>query len=336
MEGVTDYNSIYTERANRKLEHLCVTRYYDKYPTGAGIADAYKQMEKELSYIEQQKSAPLVIEAYEALTAVEAKAKDFCIKGALGASVVLHIMGITEIEPLSISPKVYPEFCFGLDGEKKLALELFVTNKLYEKLVRYFDNYTGEARVRHKHFSNGALHGVRISDPNRSIGVNDSLEFSFLFTPVASYKTFGKSITTGQPFDELKPETFDEQVKCMCWKSFDNGTWEGNGRELYRAGSAKLEELIANREDLFEYLMLHGIDKKTAFDLTQDIIFGRVCRNGWNEEIRELLNHANIPEWYIHSLEKIRGLSSRMHAITMLKHFGPRVGKGQPSTSYTY
>ena len=35
-------------------------------------------------------------------------------------------------------------------------------------------------------------------------------------------------------------------------------------------------------------------------------------------------------------LDNENALSSRMHAVTMLKHFGPRVGKGQPSTSYAY
>lgn len=35
-------------------------------------------------------------------------------------------------------------------------------------------------------------------------------------------------------------------------------------------------------------------------------------------------------------LDNENALSSRMYAITMLKHFGPRVGKGQPSTSYAY
>jgi len=113
-----DFEKSYTNRTYRKLEHLCATRYYEKYPTGWDNVGTYKQMEKELSFIEQQFSAPLIIVAYEALSAVEASQKDFCLRGATGASVVLYITGITEIEPLSIRPKVYPEFCFGLDGEK--------------------------------------------------------------------------------------------------------------------------------------------------------------------------------------------------------------------------
>lgn len=324
-----DRDFTYTESAYRKLEHLCVTRYYDKYPSGFNKTGAYMQMERELSYIERQESAPLIVEAYEALTAIGARQRDFCIKGVQGASVVLYIMDIVEIEPMSVEPKVYPEFCFGFDGEKKLAIELWVTSKLYEKLVRYFDNYTGEARVRYNHFLNGKTYGVRISDPKRSIGVYDDMEFSFLFTPIASHKSFVKSITTGQPFEELKPDTFAKLVKCMCWKSFDNGTWEGNGLDLYRTEKVPLEEIIANREDIFEYLLLHGLDKKMAFTVTEDINFGKVCRNGWDKDILALLNNAGVPEWYIKSCEKIWGLSSRMHAITTLRHFGTHVRKGK-------
>ena len=318
---------IYTERAYRKLEYLCVTRYYDKYFISGDNVGVYKQMDRELSYIERQGSAPLIIETYEALTALGARQKDYCITGTQGASVVLYIMGITEIEPMTVSPKVYPEFCFGIDGEMKFDIALMVTRSLYEKLVRYFDNFTGEARIRHKHLSNGELQGVRISDPKRSIGVYDKMEFSFLFFPVPQPKVFAKRIMTGQPFDEVKPGTFDEQIKCMCWKSFDNGTWEGNGRELLRTGSAKPEDLISNREDVYEYLMLHGIDKKTAFDLADDVRAGRVYQFGWQENLKAILDKAGIPEWYIRSCEKIRTLSSRMHAIAILKHFVAKKGK---------
>lgn len=322
-----DFENSYTNRTYRKLEHLCVTRYYEKYPTGWDGVGAYKQMERELSFIEQQGSAPLIIEAYEALSAVEASQKDFCLMGATGASVVLYIMGIAELEPLSVRPKVYPEFCFGLEGEKKIAVEMWVTPKLYENLVRYFEHYTGEARVRHAHCTSGELRGVRISDPQHCVRVYDEMEFSFLFTPKSKPKAFGKSIISGQPFEEIKPKAFDEQIKCMCWKTFDNGTWEGNGQELYRNGNAKLDDLIANREDVYEYLIAHAIDRCTAFDIAQDIMFGRINRYGWNGERLALLKQAGIPEWYIQSCEKIRSLSSRMHAITVLKHFCGSVGK---------
>ena len=98
---------------------------------------------------------------------------------------------------------------------------------------------------------------------------------------------------------------------------------------MYRELEVPSRRTVSQQGRSFEYLMLHGIDKKTAFDITQEIFFGRVCRDGWNEEIREILNHANIPEWYIHSLEKIRGLSSRMHAITVLRHFCSCVGNAK-------
>ena len=198
-----ELENTYTNRAYRKLEHLCISRYYDKYSVGWDNVCTYKQMEKELSYIEQQGSAPLIIETYEALKAIEANQKEFCLKGVLGSSIVLYIMGISEIDPTSVSPKVYPEFCFGLDGEIKLSTEIWVTNKLYEKLVRYFDNYIGEARVRHKHFLNGKLEGVGISDPRRNIGVYDAYEYKFLFSPISNLKSFAKDMHTGDVFEEI-------------------------------------------------------------------------------------------------------------------------------------
>ena len=70
---------VYTDSAYRKLEHLCVTRYDDKYSAGWSNAGAYKQMEKELSYIKQQGSAPLIVETYEALNAISAKQNDFLL-----------------------------------------------------------------------------------------------------------------------------------------------------------------------------------------------------------------------------------------------------------------
>ena len=328
-ERKMNWDLSYTERACRKLESLCVTRYCDKYPAGFEHAGAYGQMERELSFIERQGSAPLILEACEALAAVDASPKDYFLKGVNGASVVLYIMGLTELEPLSVTPKVYPEFCFGPDGEKKLSIELVVTGRLFEKLVRYFDNYAGEARLRHVHDSKGGLYGVCFSDPQRSVGVYDPMEFRFLFSAVSKPNQFAKRILTGPPFAELRPETFDNIVKCGCWTSFDDGTWEGNGRELYRTGTAKPEDLIANREDVFEYLILHGLDKETAYHIARDISLGNVCGNGWDEETLQILNNAGVPEWYIRSCEKIRGLSSRMHAVTVLTHFGKHAGKGK-------
>lgn len=91
-------------------------------------------MKKELSYVKQQGSAPLIIETYETLTAIEASHRDFFLKGPIGTSVILYVMGISDIEPLSVRPKVYPEFFFGIDGEKKLTIDILAMPKLYEKL----------------------------------------------------------------------------------------------------------------------------------------------------------------------------------------------------------
>ena len=315
-------NDTYTDRAYRKLKHICANRFQYKYGYVLGVnADAFNQMKKELLFIKQQGAAPLIIEIYEAFTAIEAKQNDFYLKGTAGASVVLYLMGISEIEPLGVRPKIYSEFFFGLDGEHKLNIEMWVMPKLYGRIVEYFDNYSGEARVRQKHFLNGKLHGINISDTLQSGRVDDSKEFNFRFSIISNPKSFKNNISRGKIFEEITPITLNERIKCMCWNAFDEGAWEGNGQELYRLGKTKLDNIIANREDVYEYLLAHNVDKRVAFGIAKDVMLGRIYDKGWDEEILAVLKNAQIPEWFINSCKKIRGLSSRVNAMSKLIHF---------------
>lgn len=61
----------------------------------------------------------------------------------------------------------------------------------------------------------------------------------------------------------------------------------------------------------------------------KNMILRMLNRKRVKEETKEILSNAGIPEWYIQSCEKIEYLTSRMDAITRLKHFGTHVGKGK-------
>ena len=310
----------YIDRAYKKLEFLCITKFDDKYPDNRNSFEAYSIMEKELSYIKNQGSAPLILCAYEAITVLEAKSEMFCLRGQICGSVVFHVLGLTEIEPTSVSPKVYPEFSFGIDGKRKFSIDMFVTNNLYKKLVRYFENYNGEERLRHHHKLDGKLFGVRISDPQISIGIYDKREFHFDFIKIKSFKTLKKNIMTGEVFEIIKPQTTEDQVKCMsfnCWKEL----WKDNSEEYFNRNMAPFSDLIASIEDIYEFLMDHGIDKTTAYKFADDISFGEIHSHGWNPEILDLLNKAQIPKWYMESCEKIICIGSRVHFTNLFNHF---------------
>lgn len=93
------------------------------------------------------------------------------------------------------------------------------------------------------------------------------------------------------------------------------GVWLGNADELLRDGH-RLEELISTREDCYDYFIQHGIDHKTAFELSESVRRGRARRDEWMEEWGEIFKKHNIPEWYINSCRKIWYLFPRGHSIT--------------------
>ncbi|WP_027204559.1 hypothetical protein [Butyrivibrio fibrisolvens] len=314
---------LYTQDAYAKLEHLCITRFYDRYRDNS-MPDTYQRMEKELLAIKKQGTAPLFLVAYEALSGVEANPMKFCLRGDMGSSIVAYLMGFSEIDPANASPKLYSEFCFGLDGEDRVSIEMIVTKKLYKNLVRYFEHYTGNARIRHKHCSGGKERGVGISDPQIALhDYYDDNELYFGFLESSGQKKIARRILAGRVFDTVHPSSYEDQVKCRGL-SVDavNGVWEENAEELFKSGTAELKDLIAHREDVYEYLIGHGIDRRQAYKISDDVTWGRIKRNGWNSEILAILYESGIPEWYIKSCEKIVHLFPRAHSMMELQHYG--------------
>ena len=96
---------------------------------------------------------------------------------------------------------------------------------------------------------------------------------------------------------------------------FGTGVWEGNAESLLQKGYSP-DEVIAAREDCFDYFCRHGIDDKTACRISEDVSKGRAGRDGWLDKWGQLLKDHDIPEWYIDSCRKIRYLFPRGHCIT--------------------
>ncbi len=53
------------------------------------------------------------------------------------------------------------------------------------------------------------------------------------------------------------------------------GAWTGNAELLLQQGHS-LDEVIATREDCYDYFCQHGIEDKTAYRIAEDIGKGRV------------------------------------------------------------
>lgn len=121
---------------------------------------------------------------------------------------------------------------------------------------------------------------------------------------------------------ETNPTTFEDLIKVL---GLANGTytWEENAQDLIKNGIATLKEVIACRDDIFNYLIEKGNESEIAYNIMEYIRKGRARRKTdetWKEYKKIMKNH-NVPEWYIESCEKISYLISRAHIVGYLINY---------------
>lgn len=137
------------------------------------------------------------------------------------------------------------------------------------------------------------------------------------------YAMFTYVDTTGIPeFDTdfmkdmlltAKPSSFADLVQ-LSGLSHGTGTWIDNGEELINS-DYPLSELPALRDSVFLQLLQYGLDREDAFKIAEYTRKGRFYyENETTAEFIKLMENANVPEWYINSLQKIRYLFPKAHA----------------------
>lgn len=113
---------------------------------------------------------------------------------------------------------------------------------------------------------------------------------------------------------KLQPHSVAELIKIECL-THGTGTWLENGEELLDEGIADLENIISNREDIFETLMQYGMESDIAFDIADFVRKGKMRRStDRGNALRTVMSEYDIPSWYIHSCEKIMYLFPRAHS----------------------
>ena len=116
---------------------------------------------------------------------------------------------------------------------------------------------------------------------------------------------------------ETHPTTFEDLVRIIgLVKGTD--TWDNNAQDLIKSGTATLSEVISCREDIFNYLVLIGIDDETAFTIMEFVRKGRARKENWQDEWKKfvrIMQEHNVPQWYIKSCEKISYLFHKAHSV---------------------
>lgn len=320
-----DYKYPFIEYADAKLRERCKKRLEERY-IGQKREMADLRLNEELAIISRQGSASGYLTLLDALDSAGFKPDDICIRGTSASSLVVYLTGLSDIEPLEVKPSLYSEFYFGADGERLPAFEMNVSPDLLDRLLDYYEHYIGEL--------NGEVRlGYRLGERQKSLKVcmycfdededRDRLfydNFHFIFMTMGVRNRQPSDFVTEEIIKDYNPKTYADYVKCFGL-SRGTGVWEDNAEGLLSEGVVLPIELIADREDIYECLMRHGIEKRTAFDMAEDVRKGRIMRYGWKTEQLEIMREKEVPGWFVESCAKIRYLFTRAHAMVYLKTY---------------
>ena len=106
------------------------------------------------------------------------------------------------------------------------------------------------------------------------------------------------------------PTTIEELVR-IAGLTHGTDVWLGNAEPLVASKTATLSEVICTRDDIMNYLIMHGVDASSSFKIMESVRKGR----GLKPEMERKLIENNIPDWYIGSCKKIKYMFPRGHAV---------------------
>ena len=219
---------------------------------------------------------------------------------------------VEEITPLELLPdgRTVTHLCY--NDLRDCILKFDILGHTVQGMYRFLERETG----------------IRISE----IPMNDAEVYS-LFTSPDALGVTGKDIfcetgtlalpEVGTPFARkllmtCKPENFSDLVK-ISGLSHGTDVWTNNAENLISSGTADLKSVIATRDDIFNYLTQKGFDREAAFSIMELVRKGK----GWVlKEIGEFyireMREKGVPEWYIESMQKIRYIFPKAHAVAYM------------------
>lgn len=302
----------------------CALRGIDQKYNGQLKETALLRIEEELAYIDKQGSAFEYNIVSGILNAVGAAPDEFIMCGTMASSLISYAIGLSNIESLDSTPKLYPEFFFGINGEVLPYFDIFIKPSLYLRILQYIDNHKDELNVMkiEKHETFTKVGWGKWSDDKYCNDPSSGM-FHIVLSKIADDQRVRDALLSGQVIDVCNPQDFAEYVKCHGLEH-GTGTWEGNAELLFKEGIVPLKDLIAYREDVYELLIDYGLEKPMAYSVAQYVRKGKVYARGWTSEMLEAMDAAKVPDWFMSSCEKIRYLLPRAHPMqlySMLRKF---------------
>ncbi len=109
---------------------------------------------------------------------------------------------------------------------------------------------------------------------------------------------------------ETKPKSFGDLVR-ISGLSHGTDVWANNAQNVIRSQKATLENVIACRDDIMNYLIEKGSEPSIAFTIMEKVRKGKSL----SDEDLNLMKEKKVPNWYIDSCKKIKYLFPKAHAV---------------------
>lgn len=116
-----------------------------------------------------------------------------------------------------------------------------------------------------------------------------------------------------QMIHDVQPKNFSEVVRVSGY-SHGTDVWLNNAQDLIKEGKP-VSETISTRDDIMTHLISKGVEPSLAFKTMEHVRKGKAAKKGLEPAMLEAMQKAGIPDWYIHSCEKVQYLFPKAHAV---------------------
>lgn len=267
----------------------------------------------------------------------------YYFKGMINNLLFLYVLHLSEVDPLKYN------LPYELFTDKEI--DVWLINGSSVDLARYLEKCSYDFKLVSGSFEKEDIEEINELEKNHyliipscyhSKGMSFKLnEFSMFETEedyrnyketfltirideksyITDYHAIGIENVIGNEFESnlakiLLPKSIDDYAKIKSL-AHSTKTWLTNQDKLFEQGKINIKNIIATREDVYEYLLEHSIKNFIALDIVKLLYHSRSSRSSklWNKYVSIMKKH-NCEESFIEIISKILYISGRGQAVS--------------------